>query len=74
MVCIWLIWNHTMLGNCFFFFLQMSSLEIQLISLKETNESNIKRVEDLSNKLKQVMSLWSLSKDSDFLICILYVS
>ncbi|TWW73489.1 Nucleoprotein TPR NPC-associated intranuclear protein [Takifugu flavidus] len=32
---------------------QSSSLEIQLISLKETSESNSKRVEDLSNKLKQ---------------------
>ncbi|CAF91296.1 unnamed protein product, partial [Tetraodon nigroviridis] len=32
---------------------QISSLEIQLISLKETNESNSKRVEDLSSKLKQ---------------------
>lgn len=35
----------------------MSTLEMQLISLKETSESNSKRVEDLSSKLKQVMSL-----------------
>lgn len=35
----------------------MSSLEIKLISLKESSESNGKRVEDLSKKLKQVMLL-----------------
>lgn len=55
----------------------MSSLEIQLTSLKETNESNIKRVEDLSNKLKQVRSLWSLSQDSYFFdlyyVCLLEI-
>lgn len=47
----------------------MSSLEIKLISLKETSESNSKRVEDLSKKLKQVLLLLIMSQNSDYLMC-----